>query len=448
MSVYLGVDWGTHSSKWAFQHPGLNPIVGTIWDSAVSRIGTDLAMHTMELHHQGPSREVALKRKLIQDPDQSFWEGSRPKLGVTLGESVVFSLLCLLLDADKTLNRRGLEFRERGSVVRFSHPNWISAESVRALSCFRDAAVVALAAFLDGIGQAQTDGRIVVSADLLKDAVQRHKSLVDTLPAFPEQYSHADYQRCTRGTTDGVQWEFVFESCAAGFPYLLQHDRDTFEDTLRKFPASRRLRKVLVVDVGAGSTDAGYLVRTVRPRDSHGIMRPLLIWLPAADALERAGGWLTDRIHADLKQQGRRVTVDEAEEFKLTRQSAWLTKPYLSEWSDTIAAHVAEYAKSLRDDLCLPNKPELEIVVTGGSSAVKPMRDEVLKQVSRALVERGLPIGNLSKLIEPESFGLERGGDENVRIAQLAVSLGASDPFLSELKAYPNGLFAVAATVG
>ena len=38
MSVYLGVDWGTHSSKWAFQHPGLNPIVGTIWDSAVSRI--------------------------------------------------------------------------------------------------------------------------------------------------------------------------------------------------------------------------------------------------------------------------------------------------------------------------------------------------------------------------------------------------------------------------
>ena len=57
----------------------------------------------------------------------------------------------------------------------------------------------------------------------------------------------------------------MFESCAAGFPYLLQHDRDTFEDTLRKFPVSRRLRKVLVVDVGAGSSDAGYLVRTVRP---------------------------------------------------------------------------------------------------------------------------------------------------------------------------------------
>ena len=37
MSAYLGVDWGTHSSKWAFQKPGLNPLVGPIWDSAVSR---------------------------------------------------------------------------------------------------------------------------------------------------------------------------------------------------------------------------------------------------------------------------------------------------------------------------------------------------------------------------------------------------------------------------
>lgn len=37
MSGYLGVDWGTHSSKWAFQRPAANPIVGSIWDSAVSR---------------------------------------------------------------------------------------------------------------------------------------------------------------------------------------------------------------------------------------------------------------------------------------------------------------------------------------------------------------------------------------------------------------------------
>jgi len=49
----------------------------------------------------------------------------------------------------------------------------------------------------------------------------------------------------------------------------------------------------------------------------------------------------------------------------------------------------------------------------------------------------------LSKLIEPESFGLQGSGYEKVRIAQPAVSLGASDPYLSELKAYPDGLLAV-----
>jgi hypothetical protein len=32
---------------------------------------------------------------------------------------------------------------------------------------------------------------------------------------------------------------------------------------------------------------------------------------------------------------------------------------------------------------------------------------------------------------------------EKVRIAQLAVCLGASDPSLSELKAYPDGLLSV-----
>jgi hypothetical protein len=426
----------------------MNPIVGTIWDSAVSRVGADLVMHTMERHHQDPSREVALKRKLIQDPDQSFWEGDRPKLGVTLGESVVSSILCLLDDAEKELKRRGLSFRSQGSVVRFSHPNWISSENVRALNCFRDAVVAALAIFIEGAGSIEKDGsRFKVPASALRDAVHRHKALVDGLPKFPEHYGHKDYHRCTRGNMKGIEWEFVFESCAAGFPYLLQHDRELFEESIRKFPATRRVRKVLVVDVGAGSTDAGYLVRTVRPRDHQGIMHPLLIWLPAADALELAGRWLTDRIYADLKQQGRRVTADEAEEAKLSRQSLWLTKPYVEEWSCRIAAHIGHYAKSLRDDVCLPSKPELEVVVTGGSSAVNPMRDAVLAQVQRSLVERGLPIGRSTKLIEPESFGLEESSYQRVHLAQLAVCLGASDPFLSELKAYPQGLVAVSSIV-
>lgn len=36
----------------------------------------NLEMFTMERRHQDASREVALKRKLIQAPDQPFWEGT------------------------------------------------------------------------------------------------------------------------------------------------------------------------------------------------------------------------------------------------------------------------------------------------------------------------------------------------------------------------------------
>jgi hypothetical protein len=76
------------------------------------------------------------------------------------------------------------------------------------------------------------------------------------------------------------------------------------------------------------------------------------------------------------------------------------------------------------------------------------MREEVLREVKLALVGRGMTIGHSTKLIEPESFGLQGSGYDNIRLAQLAVSLGASDPFLSELKAYPLGLAAVSSSLG
>lgn len=152
MASYLGIDWGTHSSKWAYQMATANPVVGSIWDSAVTCIDGKLSMFTLEEHYQDQRRELGLKRKLIQDPDQSFWEGPRPKLGTTLGEAVVFSLLVLLSDATTQLAKRGKGLLEVSPLsVRFSHPNWISADNVRALSCFRDAVVVALGIFADGI---------------------------------------------------------------------------------------------------------------------------------------------------------------------------------------------------------------------------------------------------------------------------------------------------------
>ena len=327
MAHYLGIDWGTHSSKWVIQTDSGNSVIGPIWDSSVCRIDDSLHMFTLDERFNNPARETALKRKLIQDPDQPFWEGHRRKLGTTVGEAVVFSLLCLLFDAQNSFEKKGETLAHTGELtIRFSHPNWISEDNIRALGCYRDAVAVAASIFLEGADHRIGTRTISISAETLRNAVACHRHVIEELPAFPSEYDHHEYVKCSRGTIKKANWELVFESCAAGFPYLLEGERETFEDVLTKFPAAKRIRKILVVDVGAGSTDAGYLVRTVRPRDSKRVMKPLLIWLPAADALEVAGRWLTDKILADFKQQGRRVTSMEAEEHKISNES-WFQKP-------------------------------------------------------------------------------------------------------------------------
>jgi len=440
MASVLGIDWGTHSSKWAFQTESGNPVIGSIWDSSVYRLDDRLHLFTLDRGFQAPRRETALKRRLIQDPGQPFWDGIREQLGVTLGEAVVFSILCLLLDAKRTLAARRKSLLQEGSlVIRFSHPNWIAEDTVRALGCFRDAAVVAMHIFLQAIDHKNDAQEISIALDALRTAVQRHRGAADRLSPFPLYYDHREYLRCAQGKVHKTKWELVFESCAAGFPYLLESEPGTYVEDLTTFPALKRIRTVLVIDVGAGSTDAGYMVRTVRPRNAQGIMKPLLHWLPAADALEIAGRWLTDRILADFRQQGRPGTSVEAEEYKITNQT-WYTKPYVGQWTTLIGDHVAEYVRGIRDDLCLARSPALEVVLTGGSSVVSPLREETIRQVRTALEQRGLrQAAQLLDVARPDALGRRYRA---VEVAQLAVSLGASDPRLTELKAAPEGLVA------
>jgi len=47
-------------------------------------------------------------------------------------------------------------------------------------------------------------------------------------------------------------------------------------------------------------------------------------------------------------------------------------QPYLHEWCGLISDSVGEYVSEIRDDVCLTKEPHLEVVVTGGSSAVEP----------------------------------------------------------------------------
>jgi hypothetical protein len=124
--------------------------------------------------------------------------------------------------------------------------------------------------FLEGIKHERESHGISVVVDDIRKAVQRHHTAADQLPKLPLQYTHDAYLSCSQGEPHKIKWELVCESCAAGFAYILEGEPGTFEEDLTRFPANERIRKILVVDVGAGSTDAGYMLRVIRPRNSKG----------------------------------------------------------------------------------------------------------------------------------------------------------------------------------
>jgi hypothetical protein len=202
-----------------------------------------------------------------------------------------------------------------------------------------------------------------------------------------------------------------------------------------------QFRKVLVIDIGAGSTDAGYMLRTIRrdPRTNKP-SEPILIWMPAAAALDLAGTWLTDHIYADWHQQGRKATRSEAEDYKTSGVTEWYSRPYVKKWCDDIAAHVAHYMSGVRDTMRLPHKPFLELVVTGGSSAVAPIKPALLEGVKDSLLRRGIGAGVVegTAVIEPYLAALSQGGYSDTQMAQLAVSLGASHPKMVDLTHYES----------
>ncbi len=230
MKRVLAIDWGTHSSKWCYQDSDGRIIVGQIWDSAVWREGEGLMMCAMGRRHRGDRGESALKRKLIQDPDQAFWEGPRPKLGATLGEATVFSLLGLISDARAALGRKGVSIKnDEGLTIRFSHPNWISPDKVSALSYYRDAGVIAACAYqnqsLGMLGEDSFQLRLCEIQDVVRD----HQVRTRALRRLPAVYDYDAYTACLKGEMGNVSWELVFESCAAGFPYLVEADAQLFD---------------------------------------------------------------------------------------------------------------------------------------------------------------------------------------------------------------------------
>src|SRR5207245_3952875 len=108
----------------------------------------------------------------------------------------------------------------------------------------------------------------------------------------------------------------------------------------------------------------------------------------------------------------------------------WYAKPYVREWCEAISSHVAYYAQNVPDDVRLPSRPPLELVVTGGSSAVEPIKEALRGSIITALQSRQIQpeLCQGTKLLGVNAV---QPGDPVYRpaqVAQMAVALGASSP--------------------
>lgn len=128
-----------------------------------------------------------------------------------------------------------------------------------------------------------------------------------------------------------MTFRFVAESSAAGLTGL--------RDIEAEMEGRRFLRKLLVIDIGAGSTDIGYVLRTI-PQGPASV-NEALIQLPPANTCRVAGEELSRAIVEINRVRGKRISGDEAERLKITGDQAdWVNHTSVNAWRETIAEHV------------------------------------------------------------------------------------------------------------
>lgn len=421
--IYAGVDWGTHSSKWAYfpSESAVVPVVGPIRSSNLLRTGESLLFDPTRMG-PGAGRVVrSIKRLILGDPGGAFWEGERDDTHTSTGDAVAFSLCNLLTDLNRAFLERGIQLDPTGLVdIGFSLPNWVEEddeEQKAALTHFHQAVMVALDIWVHvDLGELPTPEVAYPIArwrEMVRDTGAKRRTQEPS--EWASEGGGISVESLVRKDTYDVGFirsSYLVESCAAGLPYLrAPGDPRTAE--------SPKMRKILVVDVGAGSTDIGYMVRSIvegrwylhyfTPGSTHGF----------------AGDELTRRIQAYLRQQSRMIGFDEAQtEKEIGTGRDWqVTK----DWIRVIARHVGEYIETVPDGVRLPQDPPLEIVLTGGSGpSIAGLGDAIRIEVRDALQRRG--IGAVAERTAIADVVLpEYGLPDAIAYARRIVSLGAAD---------------------
>jgi hypothetical protein len=417
----IGVDWGTHSSKWNWTTGD-----GDYFDRGEAKIlRSDVCVDSSDQIYLStdPPREDSvfesgIKGTLIRDPNGAFWEGRR-QIKLTLGELVCFSLWTLLSDAYENLRKTAANEPEEID-IRFSLPNWVGLPGAAvARAKYEQAAWVACYMFgQDREGWLRSPkpsraswraavGRALDELNLSDDSERSNKDFREAIQARIK-------------VDDRISFRFVAESSAAGLTGLSE-----FEGANRP-----HLTKILVVDVGAGSTDIGYVLRTVPGGDKK------LVQLPPANTCEVAGEALTRCLLEICRIQGEKITFREAESRKLVEKDQdWLNHPSVIEWKRGIAEHVRTYVADIADERWLPEKPPLQVLVTGGSGIVAGLQDAVLLAVKKGLEQRNI---HPNLINGTNLMTLDTKGRWTINVNRLAVALGAASEELPELSYQPS----------
>lgn len=431
--IYLGIDWGTHSSKWA-------ALIDAKDGKKITKsnlIRSDLLFHDSKItinpsdnYYPEMERTISLKRLMINDPFGAFWESGkeeRQDIGMPLGMGVVFSICSLFSDFLRFVERENMVIDSNTYIeLGFSFPNWLrdkDKKSRAAVNNYHQAIYIScfiFKSYKDKLPLPNKSYSVIRWKELVKESRE-----VISIPQDKEiKIANMTTLEYNLGAErNNFKWRYLVESCAAGLPYLRNI-------ALESPPGVPGLGKLLVVDVGAGSTDIGYMLRTLtREKKTEN-----LFYFSPAPTLDIAGNDLTEKIKDYFDSTGRSITFAEAEAYKITNSTEWKDKSFASIWRQTIRNSIKEYIKVIPDYRWLAIDVPLQIIITGGSGLVQGLSEEIKTGVSEGLIQRGFnhKIGDNVNLIEKVLTSWQFRTKEDY--ARRAVAIGSADKNKPALK--------------
>jgi len=322
----VGIDWGTHSSKWWYVaqtstgkriEPSQLP---SVIDSTIYRTASNLTIHRERARKRPEVADARLKRLLLKDPQgASYWEATREGIGISLGEAATLTIGCMFGDMFQSLKEATLRIDSTAEIeVRFSLPNWIGNDSEHAAARRRmyQTSVVSVA-LVKSLGQGKlpilgTKINISEWREMIK-ALRHDAEVCKLLENNPSDFGNMVEDEYSLGT---FKWRLAAESSAAGF-IPLGH---LLADVPKGAKSQKHWVKLLVIDVGAGSTDAGYFISSRRLDDGE----LLLNYLPPARTFDYAGEQLTEMLQDFyVREHNRDLSIEEAEIMKVSAPERW-----------------------------------------------------------------------------------------------------------------------------